>query len=131
MFEIVVTRTFSAAHALTLPDGTCESTHGHDWQVQVTVGRDQLDSIETVMDFHQLEAMVDAIITPWHNNYLNDCAPFCGEGGRLLINPSAERVAQTIAQALPSTLPDAVCVVEVLVSEAPGCQARYRADETK
>jgi 6-pyruvoyltetrahydropterin/6-carboxytetrahydropterin synthase len=128
MFEITVTREFAAAHAIYLPDGALEPMHGHNWQVQVTVARDQLDRIETVMDFHELEAAVDALIADWHNATLNECAPFADHDGRLVVNPTAERVAEHIATALASKLPKPVRIHDVLVREAPGCWARYRPD---
>src|SRR4051794_20203496 len=86
-FEIRVTRHFSAAHQLCLYDGSLEPLHGHNWQIRVTVSAKKLDSIGVVMDFHELERLVDQIISPMHNRNLNDLSPFAS------INPSAENVA--------------------------------------
>jgi 6-pyruvoyltetrahydropterin/6-carboxytetrahydropterin synthase len=125
MFAITVTRTFSAAHAIYLPDGTLEPRHGHDWQVRLTVETSTLDAIETVMDFHELERLVDAVIQPWHNADLNEQAPFSDEQGGLAVNPSAERVAQVIGDEVAKQLPERVWLQSVTVTEAPGCQAMY------
>src|ERR1700729_64636 len=93
-FEISTTRQFSAAHQLRLYDGSLEDLHGHNWTVKVTVTAEKLDAIGVVMDFHQLEQMVDDIIVPLHNRHLNDARLLSG------LNPSAENVALTIGKAL-------------------------------
>ncbi len=117
-FDVTIRRTFSAAHALRWPDGSTESLHGHDWSVTVTVAAETLDESGLVMDFHDLEAQLDALLTTWHNRNLNDLPPF--DSAR---NPSAERVAQTVAEALD--LPPRVKLARVEVGEAPGCTAGY------
>lgn len=119
--EIQVDRVFSAAHAIRLADGAVEPLHGHDWQVAVAVGADRLDAMQCVMDFHELERIIDAVLEPWRNANLNDCRPFVGGE----INPSAERVAETIAHAVADELPDHVSLLRVAVGEAPGCTATY------
>jgi len=126
MFEISIQRTFSAAHALRLPDGSYEPTHGHDWRVTVVVASEKLDDIDTVMDFHILEPALDAIIGPWHHHHLNEVAPFADADGHLAINPSAERVVWHIGQTITPALPEGVTLVSVTVTEAPGCAATYR-----
>jgi 6-pyruvoyltetrahydropterin/6-carboxytetrahydropterin synthase len=126
MYEATIERSFSAAHALRLPDGTLEPMHGHDWEVRVTVATDGLDEMDTVMDFHRLEQIVEAVIGPWRNRTLNELPPFRGEGGGLEVNPSAERVAEQIAWSVGGALPEPVWLRAVGVKEAPGCWARYR-----
>ncbi len=122
-FEITTTREFSAAHQLVLYDGTVEPLHGHNWRVKVTVSARQLDSIGVVMDFHELERLVDAIIGPLHNAHLNDVPAFAvGSGG---LNPSAENVALHVARSL--TWPESVALVSVEVWEMPENSAIYRA----
>jgi 6-pyruvoyltetrahydropterin/6-carboxytetrahydropterin synthase len=113
-FEISTTRTFSAAHALRLYDGSLEPIHGHNWRVRVTVTSAELDSIGIVMDFHELERLVDAVIAPWHNRHLNECLPF-SQG----LNPSAENVALHIGRSLASlALPVRLIRVEVWETDA-------------
>lgn len=129
MYEATIERTFSAAHALRLPDGTLEPLHGHDWHIKVTVASEGLDPMDTVMDFHALEALVEARVGPWRNQNLNAVTPFVGgsdEVHGLAINPSAERVAEQLAWAVSGGLPERVWLKEVAVGEAPGCVARYR-----
>lgn len=119
-FEITTTRTFAAAHQLRLPDGSLEPMHGHNWRVKVTVSANQLDAIGTVMDFHELERLVDVITGPMHNRHLNELAPFAVE-----LNPSAENVAYHVARSLPP-LPDGVRLERVEVWETNGNSAVYR-----
>lgn len=121
-YHITVEAHFAAAHAIRLPDGSLETLHGHDWRVWVTVERAELDAIETVMDFHDLQALLETIIAPWRQQNLNDVPPFA-DGN---INPTAERVAWYVADRLIDALPEAVTLVDVKVEEAPGCIAVYQ-----
>ena len=118
-FEISTTRTFSAAHALRLYDGSMEPVHGHNWRVKVTVAAEELDAIGVVMDFHELERVVDQIITPWHNRHLNEVEPFVRE-----LNPSAENVALHVGRSL--RLANGVWAVSVEVWETDTNSAVYR-----
>jgi len=128
MFEITVETIFSAAHAIRLPDGGLEPVHGHDWRVAVAVARSDsgLDGIETVMDFHVLEAALIEVIGPWKNNDLNRCEPFVDDAGAMKMNPTAERVAWAIGRGLMARLPQGVTLLSVAVGEAPGCTAIWR-----
>ena len=94
-FEISTTRRFAAAHALRLYDGSLEPVHGHNWRVRVTVSAPKLDASGVVLDFLELEGLVDLIVMPWHTRHLNELPPFDRE-----LNPSAENVAYHIARML-------------------------------
>jgi 6-pyruvoyltetrahydropterin/6-carboxytetrahydropterin synthase len=118
-FAIRTTRTFSAAHQLRLSDGSLEPLHGHNWRVEVTVAAASLDSIGVVMDFHELERLVDQIIQPIHNHHLNELPAFAK------MNPSAENVALHVATNL--RLPADVRLESVQVWETPENSAIYRA----
>jgi len=120
-FEISVTREFSAAHQLRLYDGSIEPLHGHNWRVRASVWGQGLDSIGTVMDFHELERALDAIIQPLHNRHLNELPPFSNG-----LNPSAENVAFHIGQSL--RLPEGVRLLSVEAWETSYCSAIYRPD---
>jgi 6-pyruvoyltetrahydropterin/6-carboxytetrahydropterin synthase len=117
-FEITTTREFSAAHQLRIYDGSLEPLHGHNWRVKVAVASADLDSIGVVMDFHELERLIDAIITPWHNRHLNEVEPF------ITLNPSAENVALAVGQRL--SLPRTIRLLAVEVWETPNNSAVYR-----
>ena len=118
-FEITTTRMFAAAHQLRLPDGSIEPLHGHNWKVKVTVSSPKLDALGTVMDFHELERLVDAITSPMHNRHLNELVPFDRE-----LNPSAENVAFHIARSL--RLPADVRLERAEVWETDENSAVYR-----
>ncbi len=118
-FEIATVRWFAAAHALRLYDGSLEPVHGHNWRVRVTVSAPALDPIGVVMDFHELERLVDAIIRPWHNRHLNELPPFDRE-----LNPSAENVAYHVGRTLD--LPGGVRLLSVEVWETDENSAMYR-----
>ena len=120
-FEITTTRTFAAAHQLRLYDGSLEPLHGHNWRVKVTVAAPTLDPIGVVMDFHELERLVDAIIAPLHNRHLNGVAPFSSE-----LNPSAENVALHVGRTLSPRLPQGVRLVSAEVWETDENSAVYR-----
>jgi 6-pyruvoyltetrahydropterin/6-carboxytetrahydropterin synthase len=120
-FQITTTRHFSAAHQLRLTDGSIEPTHGHNWVISITVSADVLDSMGVVMDFHELERLIDAVIGPWHNHHLNEVAPFSGG-----TNPSAENVALHAGRALAGRLPRQVALSEVRVWETPENAAAWR-----
>ncbi len=126
MYEIQIERVFCATHALRLPDGSYETIHGHNWAVTVVVESQQLDAMETVMDFHELEPLLDALLGTVHNKNLNEVEPFADSTGELVVNPTAERVAWWLAEAIAPQLPDAVKLQSVGVGEAPGCTAVYR-----
>jgi 6-pyruvoyltetrahydropterin/6-carboxytetrahydropterin synthase len=71
------------------------------------------------MDFHELERLVDAIVTPWHNRHLNEMPPFDRE-----LNPSAENVAYHVGRALK--LAGGVSLKAVEVWETDENSAVYR-----
>jgi 6-pyruvoyltetrahydropterin/6-carboxytetrahydropterin synthase len=103
---------------LRLYDGSIESLHGHNWRVKITIASEKLDSIGVVMDFHELERLVDLIVVPMHNRHLNELPPFSK------LNPSAENVAVHVASTL--ALPGGMRLVSVEVWETPENSAVYR-----
>jgi 6-pyruvoyltetrahydropterin/6-carboxytetrahydropterin synthase len=121
VFEITTTRTFAAAHQLRLYDGSLEPLHGHNWRMKATVSAAKLDAIGVVMDFHELERLVDAVVAPMHNRHLNEVAPFVSE-----LNPTAENVALYVGRSIAGRLPDGVRVVRVEVWETDENSAVYR-----
>ena len=118
MFELSITREFCAAHALTVR-GVREPVHGHNWRVIVAIAGDILDDDGLLMDFHELERALDAIIAPFNNADLNATTPF----DRL--SPTAEHVAQHIGETVAAKLPASLRLIRASVTEAPGCVATY------
>jgi len=117
-FAISILRRFRAGHQLRMYDGSMEPLHEHDWVVKVTVGSAELDRIGVVMDFHELEAGLDQLLTPLRDRHLNDLPAFARA------NPSAEQVARHIAGGL--RLVEGVSLSEVEVWETPENSASYR-----
>ena len=97
MYEITITRVFSAAHTLRLYDGSQEPIHGHNWDVHVTVGAGELDQMEVVLDFHQLEQIVDRSISQVHNQFLNQIEPFASGAVTRMGEDVAEEARAAIA----------------------------------
>ncbi len=119
MYQLHVERHFNATHALRLPDGVIEPVHGHDWRITAVVAAPGLDDCGLVVDFHELERLLDGVCKTLHQKHLNDLTPFAEH------NPSAERVAQHIADTLAPHLTGRAALVSVTVTEAPGCAATY------
>jgi len=122
LFEISILCRFVAAHALRLPGGGTEPLHGHNWRLRVCVGAERLDAMGTVMDFHELERLIEPIVEPMRNKNLNELEWFA------TVNPSAENVARHVAQSLDQNLklPAGVRLLSVEVWETDDCQAIYR-----
>ena len=51
LYALTVRTSFAAAHRLREYEGNCERLHGHNWQVEVTVESDSLDSRGMAVDF--------------------------------------------------------------------------------
>ncbi len=84
----------------------------------MSVGATKLDAIGVVMDFHELERLVDGIILPLHNRHLNEAPAFAE------LNPSAENVALHVGRSLK--LPSGVKLLSVEVWETDTNSAVYR-----
>jgi len=119
MFTISVETHFRASHQLTLPDGSKEPTHDHDWLVTTTVVGDKLDETGVLIDFHLLKAMVDKISSELDNTLLGELKYFRRN------NPSAENVAKYVYDRLSGELPDGVDLRSIKVVEEPGCSAEF------
>ena len=119
MFFAIVEIPFHASHQLTLPDGSKEPLHCHNWLVTAQVSRRTLDQMGLVMDFNILGGLVKNIVTPFDNNTLDKIDYFKQK------NPSAENVAMYIYEKLEQKLPKGVNLKEIKVVEQPGCSAKF------
>jgi 6-pyruvoyltetrahydropterin/6-carboxytetrahydropterin synthase len=117
MYEITIRREFCAAHGIRLSDGSIEPLHGHNWTVAVTIGTQELDEIDVVMDFHVLETHLDELLATANNRNLNEV---------LTVNPTAERVALWVGDHVNKALPSHARLISVQIGEAPGCTATWR-----
>ena len=111
MFEVSVEKTFAAGHALRGYKGKCESVHGHNYKVRVTLTGSQLDSTGLLYDFVEVKRRMDAIIERLDHRFINDIAPFDQ------LNPSAENLARYFYQELDQALRAAAVQVPVRIGE--------------
>ncbi|HPS55756.1 MAG TPA: 6-carboxytetrahydropterin synthase [Sedimentisphaerales bacterium] len=120
MFTIAVESSFNASHQLTLPDGSKENLHNHNWQITVEVSKKNLNKLGLVMDFNLLKSKVDNITAGISDIPLEKNSVFSNK------NASAENVAFYIYEMLAAVLPEDVTLEAVKVVEEPGCFAVYR-----
>jgi len=119
MFTISVETHFRASHQLTLPDGSKEPVHAHNWLLTADVSSDKLNSMGLVMDFNQLKAIIVKVIAEFDNTALNRISYFQQN------NPSAENVAKYIYEKLRIRLPKGVQLRNIRIFEEPGCSAKF------
>jgi 6-pyruvoyltetrahydropterin/6-carboxytetrahydropterin synthase len=99
MFEIKITRDFSAAHRVEDYPGNCERLHGHNWKVEIVARSAGLDGLGMVMDFRKLKELTDRVLERLDHEYLNEIEPF------RQINPTAENIAKYIYDELSKGAP--------------------------
>jgi 6-pyruvoyltetrahydropterin/6-carboxytetrahydropterin synthase len=119
LFTISVETHFWASHRLTLPNGSKEPVHRHNWAVRAYVSSDRLNDTDVVMDFRRLKELVDNIVADFDNLQLEQLDYFQQN------NPSAENVARYIYDRLEPKLPNCVELKAVRVTEQPGCSATF------
>jgi len=92
MFELVVEKTFAAAHFLRNFSGPCERLHGHNYRVQVYLRGSRLNEAGMLVDFTEIKAELGRILDRFDHHCLNDLPEFDG------ISPSAENIARLIGE---------------------------------
>ena len=120
MFEVAIEVWFSAAHSLRHYRGKCEELHGHNWKVEVTTMREDLDEIGMVIDFKILKEKTREIMELLDHHYLNELQPFTEQ------NPSSENIARYLYGELRTALQEEkVKLSRVTVWESEGAKATY------
>lgn len=121
MFTIAKRFSFAASHVLTAvaEDHKCRRLHGHNYEVEVVCGAVDLDERGMVVDYLDLDPVKRFIDRTVDHRHLNDVVD--GE-------PTAERLAWWLYEALKAELPDEVAgrLVAVRVHETPRTWAEYR-----
>ena len=126
MFELDITRDFSAAHKLVGYNGLCSALHGHNWTVQVFIRASQLDEIGIAADFTVIKRELTAILASFDHKYLNELPEFQG------INPTSENIARILYEKLaPAVNIPGVKLDRVRVCESPTSGATYIPDENR
>ena len=123
MFELDITRDFSAAHRLVGYNGLCSALHGHNWTVQVFIRAMKLDEIGIAADFTVIKRELTAILASFDHKYLNELPEFQG------INPTSENIARILYEKLASAVNiPGVRLDRVRVCESPTSGATYIPD---
>ena len=121
MYELSVSRQFSAAHCLRDYDGACARLHGHNYRVVVTVAAEDLPQSGMVMDFKLLKAACDQVVEALDHRCLNELPPFAEA------NPTSENLARHIFEAVRDELAaQSVRVTSVAVWESDSSCATYK-----
>ncbi|VEN72648.1 6-carboxy-5,6,7,8-tetrahydropterin synthase [Candidatus Desulfarcum epimagneticum] len=120
MFELTVKNRFAAAHQLKMVSQKCENLHGHNWEVEVCLAGESLDSAGVLMDFGEIKHMVADIMADLDHKFLNELECFPDQ------NPSSEHIAVYIAERMTGKVKNpGVSVRRVTVWESPGSGAAY------
>lgn len=120
-YEVIVETGISTAHNLRSYRGCCETLHGHNYKVLVTLGSERLDADGLVYDFKDLKVILRDLLKPFDHAYMNEVPPFTE------LNPSAENFAQYIGDELQRRMGDGPArVVEVRVFETDSYCAVFR-----
>jgi 6-pyruvoyltetrahydropterin/6-carboxytetrahydropterin synthase len=123
MFEIDITRSFSAAHCLRGYQGECAALHGHNWTVQAVLQVKELDRIGIAVDFKKLKRDLDGILDEFDHTNISDHPAFKE------LNPTSEIIAKTIYEMLSPKINDGnVKLHRVRVCESPTSGATYFED---
>ncbi|MBQ7731782.1 MAG: 6-carboxytetrahydropterin synthase QueD [Lentisphaeria bacterium] len=126
MYELDITRDFSAAHMLVGYDGLCSALHGHNWTVQVFIRASRLDEIGIAADFTVVKRELTAILASFDHKYLNELPEFEG------INPTSENIARVLFERLaPVVNAPGVKLDRVRVCESPTSGATYIPDSNR
>lgn len=118
MFQVRVEADFAAAHFLKDYHGKCENLHGHNYRVLAYAEGETLDEGGMLIDFGLLKKILREVCALLDHSNLNDLACFQQ-------NPSAERIAQFIFDAILERAPD-IPLSAVDVYETPTSRARYK-----
>ena len=107
---------FEAAHFLPrVPEGhKCRRMHGHSYQLRVTLEAEVDPDLGWVMDFADIDRVVDPVVAELDHRVLNEVAG--------LENPTSEVLAIWLWRALASRLP----LFEVEVAETADSRCSVR-----
>lgn len=120
MYEVGIKAHFSAAHRLIDYKGSCAAFHGHNWEIEVYVSGDSLDSIGILVDFRELKQRVNKVLEQVDHRDLNEVDPF------QTLNPTSENIACYLFEEFSQRLDcDRYAVSRVVVHETPGSVATY------
>lgn len=118
-FDVSVSASFSAAHAIKGMVGSCEKLHGHNWKVEVHVVVDDLDARGIAVDYRELRSQLQQIVNPFDHSVLNEVPELRG------LSPTCENLAKHIFACLVRELPKEQKLRKVRVWESDYSSAAY------
>ena len=92
--ELTVEFNFSAAHQLAEAAGRCRHMHGHNYKLFVTLDGPVRETDGMVMDFHEVDEIVEPVVAELDGRNLTDVMPY----------PTAERIAEWLFGRLDGAL---------------------------
>jgi len=125
---------FDAAHRLEFHSGLCSNLHGHRWDVEVLIRKNELDKNKLVVDFGDIKKIINEFD---HKTILKNC-----EENQKLIDvifemgcayillgdsPTAENIAQVLTNRINEELQ--ISNTEVIVWESPEASIEYYNNE--
>ena len=120
MFELEISREFSAAHQLRGYNGDCSKLHGHNYGVVAVLRAKKLDEIGIAVDFKKLKANLDEILNEFDHTNLSENPLFKD------INPTSEVLAMTIYKKLSAVFnSENVKVYQIKIRESASSCATY------
>ena len=120
MYGISVKARFSGAHHLRGYRGPCSKLHGHNWEVEVFVRGEELDSTGILFDFRELKASVAKALADLDHSDLNALDVFKGR------NPTSENIAKFLFDEISRTVDRGnYRVHRVSVNETSEARATY------
>ena len=117
-YRLTVKDGFAAAHRIVGHGGKCESMHGHNFKVEMTISGNQLGEAGMLMDFGDLKKIFREITGELDHIDLNEHPAFDG------VSPSSENIAAYILNRAQAVLEnDNVRVDSVTVAESDNAMA--------
>jgi 6-pyruvoyltetrahydropterin/6-carboxytetrahydropterin synthase len=111
MFVLFKEVEFSAAHKIPNHPGPCKDIHGHNYKVRVFVESKELNSLQMVIDFSDLNKIIKEAIKGFDHSFLNDLKEFKD------IAPTAEKIAYVIYNKINKMLPESLKLQKIEVYE--------------
>ncbi|AQQ09349.1 queuosine biosynthesis protein QueD [Sedimentisphaera cyanobacteriorum] len=119
MYKVTVEDTFYAEHAVKMPGGEIEPSHGHDWRVRVCAAARELDEYGFAFEFKDFRKALNIVISNIGQN-LNELE-LNGQ------HPTTELVCKHFYDKMQQEL-SSVELDYVEIEEEKGCLVRYSRD---
>jgi len=119
----MIERNFSSAHQLRGYKGKCENLHGHNYKIEIYARGRELDNVGLLVDFVELKAAADEVVTYLDHRNINELPPFDE------LQPSAENLAKYVLERVSKRVSDdRVQIYKVRCFETPTSVATYLID---